>query len=243
MENNLSDYENLDLPSRLLKMRERIVGKIVFTTSLGIEDQLITHHIVAQNLAVEIVTLDTGRLFDETHNLWQETEDKYGVVIKGFYPDAEAISKWVRTNGTNGFRASVDARKACCAIRKIEPLNRALAGASAWVTGLRADQSDARNKIEAFEFDGSRDIYKFNPLFDYTRDKIVDEVKALGVPYNALHDKGFLSIGCAPCTRAIADDEPERAGRWWWESAAEGQKECGLHVDASGKLVREIKAT
>lgn len=232
-----NNYQNLDIASRLKKLRNETTGRIVFTTSLGIEDQLITHHIATQKLDIEIVTLDTGRLFDETHNLWQETEDNYGITIKGFYPDPEAISKWVRANGTNGFKNSVDARKSCCAIRKIEPLNRALDGAVIWITGLRADASDARSQIEIFQ-DDARGLKKFNPLYDYTRDKVVSEVKALNIPYNPLHDKGFLSIGCAPCTRAIEIGEDERAGRWWWESEIAGKKECGLHVDDNGQLSR-----
>lgn len=230
-------YLSLELAERLKALRDNIKGRIVFTSSLGIEDQLLTHHIASQKLDIEIVTLDTGRLFNESHALWQETEDKYGITIKGFYPDADAISKWVRANGTNGFYNSLDARKACCGIRKVEPLGRALNGANAWLTGLRADQSKARSEINIVEIDEDRNLYKINPLIDYHRNDIVAEVKALGVPYNLLHDQGFISIGCAPCTRAIKDGEDERAGRWWWEDASGGKKECGLHVH-DGKLSR-----
>ena len=232
------NFTSMDLPQRLAEIAGTIDTKIIFTTSLGIEDQLITHHIASQKLAIEIVTLDTGRLFDESHSLWQDTEDKYGISIKGFYPDQEAIAKWARVNGTNGFKNSTAARKACCAIRKIEPLERALLGAGAWVTGLRADQSEARNVVGPYEFDTARGIHKLNPLFDYSREQIVQEVKDLGVLYNPLHDQGFLSIGCAPCTRSIKAGEPERAGRWWWENQ-DDEKECGLHIDESGKLVRQ----
>lgn len=232
------DFKSLSLPERLKAMRDNIEGKIVFTSSLGIEDQLITHHIASQKLKIDIVTLDTGRLFNESHALWQTTEDKYGITIKGYYPDAEEISKWVRANGTNGFYNSVDARKACCFIRKIEPLNRALDGVAGWATGLRADQSDARAEVGAYEKDEGRGIYKLNPLFDYTRNHVVAEVKSLNIPYNPLHDKGFVSIGCAPCTRAIEKGEDERAGRWWWESKEAGKKECGLHVAQDGTLAR-----
>lgn len=228
------NYSQLDLGARLKKLRDETQGRVVFTSSLGIEDQLITHFIATQKLDIDIVTLDTGRLFDETHMLWQETEDNYGITIKGFYPQPDAISKWVRANGTNGFRNSVDARKACCAIRKIEPLNRALESAVVWITGLRADASDARAQIEIFQ-DDARGLKKFNPLYDHSRDMVVSKVEALNIPYNALHDKGFLSIGCAPCTRAIGKDEEERAGRWWWEPAAMGKKECGLHVEGAGQ--------
>ncbi|WP_240008604.1 phosphoadenylyl-sulfate reductase [Pseudaquidulcibacter saccharophilus] len=229
------NYIELKLAERLKAIRENIDGRIIFTTSLGIEDQLLTHHIASQKLDIEIVTLDTGRLFNQSHALWQETEDKYGITIKGFYPDPEAISKWVRANGTNGFYNSVDARKNCCAIRKIEPLNRALSGADAWLTGLRADQSQSRATVQIIEQDEARKIFKINPLIDYSRDEVVKEIHKLGIPYNPLHDEGFVSIGCAPCTRAIEAGEDERAGRWWWEDSLSGKKECGLHVE-DGKI-------
>ena len=229
------NYIELKLAERLKAIRENIDGRIIFTTSLGIEDQLLTHHIAIQKLDIEIVTLDTGRLFNQSHALWQETEDKYGITIKGFYPDPEAISKWVRANGTNGFYNSLDARKNCCAIRKIEPLNRALSGADAWLTGLRADQSQSRATVQIIEQDEARKIFKINPLIDYSRDEVVKEIHELGIPYNPLHDEGFVSIGCAPCTRAIEAGEDERAGRWWWEDSLSGKKECGLHVE-DGKI-------
>ncbi|KAF0183470.1 MAG: phosphoadenylyl-sulfate reductase [Hyphomonadaceae bacterium] len=228
----------LALPQRLAKIRELAQGRITFSTSFGLEDQLITHHIATQKLAVDIFTLDTGRLFQEVHDLWQATEDKYGISINGFYPDPSAIAKWVKTQGTNGFYQSVEARKACCNIRKVEPLNRALEGASGWISGLRADQSQAREGVPIAEFDESRNLIKFNPLFDKNRDEILAEIKSLKVPINPLHDQGFLSIGCAPCTRAVANGETERAGRWWWEAEAGAQKECGLHVNEQGQLVR-----
>lgn len=232
------DFANLSLAQRLEYIANNIEGRKVFTSSFGIEDQLITHHIASKKLKIEIITLDTGRLFDETHSLWQDTEDKYGITIKGFYPEPDAISKWVRANGTNGFKNSVEARKNCCAIRKIEPLNRALLGASVWISGLRADASLARNNIASIENDEARNLVKFNPLFDHSRDDVLGEVKALEIPYNPLHDKGFLSIGCAPCTRAIEENEDERAGRWWWENDEIGKKECGLHVNENGQLIR-----
>ena len=234
------NYLELNLADRLKAIRENIDGRIVFTTSLGIEDQLLTHHIASQKLDIEIVTLDTGRLFNQSHTLWQETEDKFGITIKGFYPDPEAISKWVRANGTNGFYNSVDARKNCCAIRKIEPLNRALSGADAWLTGLRADQSQSRATVQIIEQDEARKISKINPLIDYSRDEVVNEIRELGIPYNPLHDDGFVSIGCAPCTRAIEPGEDERAGRWWWEDSLSGKKECGLHVE-DGKISKIIQ--
>lgn len=240
MELGFEKLADLSLPERLVQIREQIDGKIVFTSSLGIEDQLITHHIASQKLKIEIITLDTGRLFDQSHDLWQATEDKYDIIIKGFYPNQESVAKLVRTQGTNGFRNSIEARKECCAIRKIEPLNRALIGAKAWITGLRADASSARNDTQFAQFDSSKDLYKFSPLFDYSRQKVLDEVKSLDVPFNTLENQGFVSIGCAPCTRAIKEGEDERAGRWWWENQ-DNQKECGLHVNEDGALVRIAK--
>ncbi len=230
----------LSLPERLKEIRASIDGTIIFTSSLGIEDQLITHHIATQKLDIGIITLDTGRLFNESHELWQETEDKYDIIIRGLYPNQELVAKLVRTQGTNGFKNSIEARKECCAIRKIEPLGRALSGAKAWITGLRADASEARNNVEIAQIDEARGLIKLSPLFDYTRQMVAEEVKELGVPINALQSKGFVSIGCAPCTRAIEPGEDERAGRWWWENQ-ENQKECGLHIDENGSLVRMAK--
>lgn len=211
-------------------------GKIVFTTSFGLEDQALTHVIATAGLPIEIVTLDTGRLFPETYALWAETEAKYARRIRAFYPQADAVSAMVADAGINGFYWSKDARLACCGVRKVEPLARALAGAGAWVTGLRSDQSDGRNVVALAERDEARDLLKVAPLHDWTRERTLAFCEDAGVPINPLHAQGFLSIGCQPCTRAVAADEPERAGRWWWES--DDAKECGLHVAADGRLVR-----
>ncbi|MFN3389753.1 MAG: phosphoadenylyl-sulfate reductase [Allosphingosinicella sp.] len=224
------------IAERLRALTEAASGSIVFTTSFGIEDQLIAHHIFTQKLPIAVVTLDTGRLFPSTYKLWQETEERYGVRIKAFYPQAEAVAAMVADAGINGFYHSKDARIACCAVRKVEPLGRALAGAAAWVTGLRADQSNARGAVELAAFDTERGLLKIAPLFDRSRAEVAADCAALGVPVNELHAKGFLSIGCEPCTRALQPGEPERAGRWWWESDA--AKECGLHVGPDGRLVR-----
>ncbi|MBN8649435.1 MAG: phosphoadenylyl-sulfate reductase [Caulobacterales bacterium] len=240
MPNDINEFSKLDLPNRLKKICETHKGKIVFTSSLGLEDQLITHHIATQKLAIEIITLDTGRLFNQSHSLWQETEDKYGITIKGYFPNPNEISKWVRANGTNGFRNSIEARKQCCAIRKLEPLSNALEDAQVWITGLRNDASKSRENMMIIEEDKSRNLYKFNPLIDYTREQIFQEIINNKIPYNSLHDEGYLSIGCAPCTRAIQINEDERAGRWWWESEAMGKKECGLHInDTAIKNINE----
>jgi phosphoadenosine phosphosulfate reductase len=229
-----------DLPGRLRLLREALPGKIVFTTSLGIEDQALTHAIRAEGVDVEISTLDTGRLFPEAYDVWARTEEKYGFRIKAFFPQAEAVQALVADQGVNGFYYGVDMRKACCGVRKVEPLARALVGAQGWVAGLRGDQSEHRSGLRFVEFDAARGLIKASPLLDFSRDDVVAYAKANEVPVNALHAKGFLSIGCAPCTRALKPGEPERAGRWWWES--EDKKECGLHVAADGALVRAKEA-
>lgn len=234
---------SLDLPERLAAFRKSVAGKIVFTTSLGLEDQVLTHviasHVIAmQKLDIEIVTLDTGRLFPETHTLWADTEARYGIKIRGFLPEAQALEALLETQGTNGFYASIDNRKACCNIRKVVPLGRALNGAAGWITGLRADQSSNRNDAEILSKDAARALLKFNPLIDWSRDKALAFAKANHVPLNPLHNQGFASIGCAPCTRAIQPGQPERAGRWWWEDEAATGQECGLHIGPDGRLTR-----
>jgi phosphoadenosine phosphosulfate reductase len=225
-----------DIGDRLRAAVEGIGGRIVFTTSFGIEDQLIAHHIFAGRLPIEVVTLDTGRLFSETRALWKETEERYAAEIRAFHPDREAVDALLAEQGADGFYYSKKARLSCCEVRKVEPLGRALARASAWITGLRADQSQQRSQVELAAWDGERELFKIAPLFDFTRARVVAECDRLGVPVNALHGKGFASIGCAPCTRAVRPGEPERAGRWWWEN--DQARECGLHVDPAGRLAR-----
>jgi len=232
-----NDFAKADLAARLRLLRDAVAGKIVFTTSLGVEDQELTDAIRAQNLDVAFATLDTGRLFPETYDLWATTEEKYGFRIKAFYPDAQAVQALVADQGINGFYYGLDMRKACCNARKVEPLGRALDGAEIWITGLRGDQSDHRANLRFVDYDEARGLIKASPLLDFSREDIVAYCETNGVPVNALHARGFLSIGCAPCTRAVKPGEPERAGRWWWES--EDKKECGLHVAADGRLLRE----
>lgn len=231
-----ADLAPLDALARLKHLRERVSGRIVFTTSLGLEDQVLTHLIFANDLAIEVATLDTGRLFPETYALWAETEMRYGKRIRGFAPERENIEALLADQGINGFYLSPDARKACCEVRKMVPLRRALAGASAWVTGLRASQSANRAGMALAGHDAGFGLLKVNPLIDWTRDEAVAFADANAVPVNPLHGQGFLSIGCQPCTRALQPGEDERAGRWWWENDA--AKECGLHVGADGKLAR-----
>jgi phosphoadenosine phosphosulfate reductase len=219
-----------DLFTRVAIVAEHVQGRIVFTTSLGLEDQAVTHAIFGQDLPIEVVTLDTGRLFPETYQVWADTEARYGRRIHGLSPDRARLEQLVARQGINGFRASVEARKTCCAVRKVEPLRRALAGAAGWITGLRAEQSADRALLDLAVVDATYGVVKVNPLFDWTRERVVEFVHRHDVPYNPLHDRGFLSIGCAPCTRAVAPGEPERAGRWWWEQ--NDKKECGLHGSA-----------
>jgi len=220
-----------DLFARLALVADKVPGPIVFTTSLGLEDQALTHAIFSQVLAIDVVTLDTGRLFPETYQVWADTEARYGRRIHGLSPDRARLEQLVARQGINGFRASVEARKSCCAVRKVEPLRRALAGAAGWITGLRAEQSPDRALLDLAVVDAAYGVVKINPLFDWTRERVVEFVRHHDVPYNPLHDRGFLSIGCAPCTRAVAPGEPERTGRWWWEQ--NDKKECGLHGGAS----------
>lgn len=229
-------FAGLDLLERLAAIRARIAGRIVFTTSFGLEDQAIAHAIFSQGLAIDVATLDTGRLFPETHAVWAETARRYGVRVLAYTPENASVEALVARQGIDGFRSSVAARLDCCTVRKVAPLARALDGAAAWVTGIRAEQSAERARLSPVSFDVQRRLIKVSPLFDWTREWTVDFVRVHGIPYNALHDRGFLSIGCAPCTRAVAPGEPERAGRWWWEQAE--KKECGLHVVDDGRIVR-----
>ena len=231
----------LDLFERVAAARAAIAGPLVFTTSFGCEDQAIGHAILSQSLDIDIVTLDTGRLFPQTHDVWAATERRYGRRIRAIVPHGRELEALIRHQGGDGFRASVAARHACCHVRKVEPLNRALAGAQGWITGLRADQSEHRASVPFAAVDSERGLVKINPLFDWTRERVTDFTSRHGVPVNALHAEGFLSIGCAPCTRAVQPGEPERAGRWWWES--EGHTECGLHANPLHLAARAAQRT
>ncbi|HLH94008.1 MAG TPA: phosphoadenylyl-sulfate reductase [Xanthobacteraceae bacterium] len=228
-------FADLDLNQRLAAVRGAVEGRIVFTTSFGLEDQAISHAIFTQDLAIDVVTFDTGRLFPETHAVWAETEQRYGQRIRALLPARAAVEDWIAQHGIDGFRSSVAARQSCCSLRKVEPLGRALAGAAGWVTGVRAEQSAERAMMSFVAADAQYGLIKLNPLLDWTRDRVARFVRDHRIPYNSLHDRGFLSIGCAPCTRAVAPDEPERAGRWWWEQ--QEKKECGLHLASAPALV------
>jgi len=201
-------------------------GKVVFSTSFGQEDQVITALIAKGELPINIFTLDTGRLFQETYDVFHKTQKKYKKDIKVYFPEASAVEKLLQEKGPNSFYDSVENRKECCFIRKVAPLTKALKGNAIWITGLRAEQSENRLSMNLFEYDAHFDIIKFNPLLKWSLKEVEEYIEKNNVPQNALHKQGFVSIGCAPCTRAITPDEDIRAGRWWWESS---HKECGLH--------------
>lgn len=200
--------------------------KPVFSTSFGQEDQVITDLILSNDLDIPLFTLDTGRLFQETYEVFDQTKRKYRKTIKVFYPNQSSVESLVTEKGPQSFLESVDNRKECCGIRKIEPLTRALQPHNIWITGLRAGQSANRQSLRKFQYDPKFDIIKFNPLLEWSLDRVEKYLAEHRVPQNKLHKQGFVSIGCAPCTRAIRAGEDIRAGRWWWETS---KKECGLH--------------
>lgn len=203
-------------------------GKIVLSTSLGAEDQVLTEMVVSINPSVRIFTLDTGRMFPETYDAIEMTNARYKVNIEVFFPDYRQVEEMVREKGINLFYESIENRKLCCHIRKIEPLKRALAGLDVWISGLRRAQSVTRENLHTVEWDENNNMIKVNPLINWSEEEVWEYIKQKNIPYNKLHDKGFPSIGCQPCTRAVEPGEDIRAGRWWWENPE--NKECGLHV-------------
>jgi phosphoadenosine phosphosulfate reductase len=222
-----------DIVKQLQYLTERFPGEVVFSTSFGLEDQAITYFIASKKLPVKVFTLDTGRNFAETYSTWSRTVEKYKLAISAYYPDANSLQDFVTEKGPNSFYESVENRKQCCFIRKVEPLKRALQGNKIWITGIRAEQSNNRQDMTILEWDESNQIIKFHPLLHWTWGQVKQFVSRNDVPYNPLHDKGFVSIGCAPCTRAIKPGEDFRAGRWWWEDNS--KKECGLHIHADAE--------
>lgn len=209
----------------------RDFGPVAFASSLGAEDQVLTDLIVKSGQPIEIFSLDTGRLPLETYDLMAAVQQHYGLKLKVYFPQSGAVEDYVRANGINAFYESIDLRKGCCYVRKVEPLKRALAGKKAWITGLRAQQAATRVGLPVREFDEGNGLEKFNPLTDWTEKEVWAYIRLNDVPYNALHDKFYPSIGCAPCTRPVSLGEDVRAGRWWWENPE--SKECGLHVKES----------
>lgn len=212
----------------LLASIDKNYAPVVFANSFGAEDMVLTDLIGKYFSNIDMFTLDTGRLPEETYSLVKEAEDRYSINIRIYFPESAAVEKYTAQNGPNGFYNSIDARKACCHIRKVEPLKRALSGKGAWVTGLRRDQAITRKDITESEFDIDNGLQKISPLLNWNLSDVWAYLKEFNVPYNALHDKGYTSIGCAPCTRAITPGEDVRAGRWWWENPE--TKECGLHL-------------
>ena len=208
----------------------RFGAKVALSSSFGAEDMVLIDMLMRVDPKARIVTLDTGRLPQETYNVMDAAREKYGAVIEVFFPQAEAVQAMVGEHGLNLFYHSVEFRKMCCGVRKIEPLKRALAGLEAWITGLRRDQSVTRTAVHKIEWDEGNQLVKVNPLADWTHDDVWKYIRDNNVPYNALHDRGYPSIGCGPCTRAVQPGEHERSGRWWWEHPE--TKECGLHVAA-----------
>ncbi len=232
---NLNDQPLLDAVAAKTAAARALLARIaadyapaVFANSLGAEDMVLTDLIVGDKLPIEIFSLDTGRLPLETYDLIAEVKKRYGLALKLYYPRHDLVEAWTRENGINAFYESVDLRKGCCYVRKVEPLRRALAGQKAWITGMRAQQSATREGLPVQSFDEGNGLEKFNPLADWSEKEVWAYIKQNGVPYNALHDKFYPSIGCAPCTRSVTPGEDIRAGRWWWENPE--SKECGLHV-------------
>jgi phosphoadenosine phosphosulfate reductase len=215
------------LPEIMQLLSDNHPGRVGFSTSLGLEDQVLTQVIATTAPGTFIFTLDTGRLFQETYDLLDITQKRYKIPIKVFFPDPHSVEEMVNKKGINLFFESVENRKLCCHIRKIEPLTRALAGVDIWISGLRREQSVTRKKNKLVEWDGTHQKIKVNPLIEWSLNDVLNYIKENNIPYNPLHDQGYPSIGCLPCTRAIEPGEDIRAGRWWWENPA--HKECGLH--------------
>ena len=220
------ELKGKEIVKQLQYLTERFPGEITFSSSFGLEDQALTHFIASNNLAIKIFTLDTARMFTETYSTWSRTVEKYHLAIAAFYPEAHTLQDFVTEKGPNSFYESVENRKECCHIRKVEPLNRALKNTKVWITGVRAEQSANRQKMQLVEWDEHYQLIKYNPLLNWSLHQLEQFISEHQIPVNTLHKKGFPSIGCAPCTRAILSGEDIRAGRWWWESS---NKECGLH--------------
>jgi phosphoadenosine phosphosulfate reductase len=220
--------ENKPVEDQLKTLVDIFPDKIVFTSSFGIEDQVISHYIFENDIPVDVVTLDTGRLFPQTYKVFNETIKKYGKKINVYFPDHESVEMIVTEKGPFSFYHSRENRLECCCVRKLEPLKRALENKECWISGIRSGQSDNRRQMDWIEFDDEKKLFKFYPLFTWSLEDVEGFIKENNIPYNVLHDKGFVSIGCEPCTRAVEKGADFRSGRWWWEAG--GQKECGLHL-------------
>lgn len=219
--------KGLDAQGILKWASETFGSRVALATSFGAEDQVLTDLCAGLKDNTRVFTLDTGRFFQETYDVMEETMVRYGLPLQVYPPNAEDLARLIETDGPNLFHQSVEKRKACCAVRKTFPLQRALTGLEAWITGLRKGQSVTRSGTQPVEWDEEHSLYKISPLYDWPEERVWSYIRAQRVPYNKLHDKGFPSIGCAPCTRAVAPGEDVRAGRWWWELPE--HRECGLH--------------
>jgi len=231
-----SELNGKSIPDTLSALAELFPGHITFSTSFSYEDQVITSFIASIDKNISLFTLDTGRLFPETYSTWTRTLEKFDLKIKAFYPDTSHLESFIEEKGPNSFYESVDNRKECCHIRKVEPLKRALQGNKIWITGLRAEHSPDRKNLTVFELDEQNQVIKYNPLLHWTTEEVILYIRNHQIPYNILHERGFVSIGCAPCTRAIKPGEDFRAGRWWWEDSS--KKECGLHIHAATEQIK-----
>jgi phosphoadenosine phosphosulfate reductase len=236
----------IDATVAILTAAVRDFNSVTFANSLGAEDMVLTDLIARSGLGISMFSLDTGRLPKETYDLIQEVGERYTLPLQVYFPDSRLVEEYVAGHGINGFYHSVDNRKGCCFVRKVEPLRRALKGKAAWITGMRRDQAVTRGTLEVSSFDADNGLQKFNPLLDWSNKEVWAYIRQFDVPYNKLHDQFYPSLGCAPCTRSVTPGEDIRAGRWWWEDPA--SKECGLHVNqrnqvAHGSGVHAIRST
>ncbi|XOD67708.1 MAG: phosphoadenylyl-sulfate reductase [Flavobacteriales bacterium Tduv] len=220
--------ENFSFQNSLEFFTQSFPNRVVFSTSFSMEDQVISHIILNEKIPIDIFTLDTGRLFAKTYQVWSMTDKRYKTHISAYYPKHDRIERFVSENGPDAFYESVEKRQQCCHIRKVEPLKRALKDKKVWITGLRSEHSPDRKRLEPLEWDDVHQLLKYHPLLPWTSKEVNEFIQKFYIPYNPLHDQGFVSIGCAPCTRAINPGESFRSGRWWWED--ETKKECGLHL-------------
>lgn len=220
-------YATMEIEAMMGDFIDRFEGRVALASSLGLEDQVLTDVIARVRPSTRVFTLDTGRLFPETYRLIDRTARRYGITIELFFPDHQQVEEMVREEGINLFYDSVEKRKRCCRTRKLEPLRRAFAGMEAWICGLRREQSATRQEVRLVERDAVNGLYKLNPLANWSEEEVREYARRNEVPYNRMHDEGYPSIGCEPCTRAVSPGDDPRAGRWWWESPL--HKECGLH--------------
>jgi phosphoadenosine phosphosulfate reductase len=228
--------EKIDQTVTILKQAASEFKQVVFASSLGAEDMVLTDLIAKHQPDIRLFSLDTGRLPKETYDLIQEVRQHYAVPLTVYFPDNKLVEEYVAQHGINGFYDSVENRKGCCFVRKVEPLRRALAGNDAWITGMRRDQAVTRGTLEVSAFDTDNGLQKFNPLLEWSNKDVWAYIRQYDVPYNKLHDQFYPSLGCAPCTRSVTPGEDIRAGRWWWENPE--NKECGLHVSHTSKVAR-----